>query len=316
MGMTNPEILELLERTGHLSHPFGRPNPFVPKSSSLDDPANKMAIASFQNFHTDTLSPLIAKHHPERTWAAVFPDGVIGDATEELMGMERICGNPDVGPGSGNNPDEIERAQGSGNWRACHGVGNFHAVSIRVDDANMPDHVRRNWDEIKKRVSEAYGEVGLKIHWDGRAPVNIDFSFVSNSDGWIGLAIVANGVSCNEKIWCRYLSKYTGGSSDASIIQQWVTLVCHEIGHNCGLGHNGSGGKMNAFIVNGLPTSWKNDPSYSQLRSRFGGEPIPTDEPDPPTPPGPPPAIPYLVFKGADQHGRKVQVTVQEDPFA
>jgi hypothetical protein len=66
-----------------------------------------------------------------------------------------------------------------------------------------------------------------------------------------------------------------------------VTLIKHELGHNSGLGHS-RGGVMNPSIINGLPVSWKNDPSESQLRKWYGGEPVPGGNPLPPDTPQPP----------------------------
>jgi len=109
---------------------------------------------------------------------------------------------------------------------------------------------------------------------------NIDFSFVTRSSGWIGLAIVGKNQGCSSRIWCKYLSSYQGGD----VVNQWTTLIKHEIGHNTGQGHT-SGGVMNSSIVRGLPIIVPpSDPSYQYWKTQFGGEIVGGDIPPPPPP--------------------------------
>lgn len=280
------KIIAFLFRYGHLECPFGNVQDIPAVLSSLTDEEREdpkaiesavtksgltyrdecvvQAVRSYQTLETqfDLVAPAV---HGGK---AMSITGEVGPATEIVMGLER-CGHPDY-----RKPGEFEPAVGRGNWPRCHGVGDFHAVSVKIANS-PPSFLAPVFDEVKRRVTEAYAEVGLLVHWDGRSPINIDFSFVTRSSGWIGLAIVGNGQSCNDRIWCRYLSTYRGGSSDASITTQWTTLIKHELGHNCGMSHS-RGGVMNPSIVNNLPTSWKGDPSESLLTSRFGGQRVPT----------------------------------------
>lgn len=292
-------IIALLEKTGHLRFPFGVQesvpavgDKFYP--TSLQDPLVIRAVQSYQAFMAPAIEPLIAKHYPERTSASVNMDGQVGPAMLELFDAPR-CEYPDHGIAA------AHAAIGGGSWKSCHGIGDFHSASVRINRANLPSHLEPVFEDVLTRVQRAYDEVGLRFWFDGRSPVQTELSFVNSSDGWIGLAIVPNtALSCSTSpIWLRLLSTYRGGSTAEAIAQQWTSLIKHELGHNCGLSHS-SGGVMNPSIVNGLPWSWKNDPSEGLLRSRFGGVPIPTT----PTPgPNPPPVEGYipdleLIWKG------------------
>lgn len=244
-------------------------------------------------------------------------DGVVGPAMTALTKTPR-CHVPDIAPPPGTQfafddpavhgvavvmqQDAMKQATGSGNWANCHGVGDYHSAVVRVQTGGVPSFLRPVFSDVLKRVQKAYAGIGLlfrfidegrddiftRKQWEG--PVNIEFSFVGSSSGWIGLAIVGNGQGCASNIWCRYLATYRGGSSQQSIAQQWTTLIKHELGHNCGLDHS-RGGVMNPSIVNGLAPEWSaNDPSTSILKRWYGGEPVPMDEPkpEPPKPPTPP----------------------------
>lgn len=277
-------IIAILEKTGHLRFPFGVPaavpalnSPAYPKA--LGDPVVVEALKSYQSFMSPAIEPLIAKHYPERASPSVIVDGKVGAAMQELFDAPR-CEYPDHGL------VHAAAAIGSGSWKSCHGIGNFHACSVKVNRANLPAHLSPVFDEVLRRVTAAYDEIGLRFWFDGRSPVQTELSFVTGSDGWIGLAIVpGSALSCSSSpIWLRLLASYKGGSTTEAIIQQWTSLIKHELGHNCGLSHS-SGGVMNPSIINGLPTSWKGDPSEQLLRSRFGGQAIPADVPTPPLPP-------------------------------
>ena len=279
-------IIAYLFRYGHLGQPFGvrQDLPAVLETlgpDEIEDPAALEAavLKSGLRLNDDCVVQAVRSFQSiEDQFALIAPavhggqpmdvTGDVGPATEIVMGMER-CGYPDYMP-----PGTIEEAVGRGNWPRCHNVGDFHAVSINLQNS-PPSFLAPVFDQVKQRVTQAYAELGLLIHWDGRSPVNIDFSFVNRSSGWIGLAIVGNGQSCNDRIWCRYLASYRGGSTEQQIITQWTTLIKHELGHNCGMSHS-RGGVMNPSIVNGLPVSWKGDPSHGLLTSRFGGQPVPT----------------------------------------
>lgn len=305
--MTETDIIDLLNATGHLALPFGEPNPYptVPTPTHLNDPAVVAAVESYQSFMAPAIEPLIAKHYPERTSAAVRIDGTVGPAMQELFDAPR-CQYPDYAPATA-------AAIGSGSWKSCHGIGDFHAASVRINRTNLPSFLAPVFDEVLLRVQKAYDEIGLRFHFDGRSPVQTEMSFVNSSDGWIGLAIVpGSALSCSSSpIWLRLLATYKGGSTTEAIISQWTSLIKHELGHNCGLSHS-SGGVMNPSIVNGLPWSWKGDPSESLLKSRFGGVPIPA-EPVPPTPPGPVPPLGNFTWPTngyAQVDGKPIVVTI------
>ncbi len=242
-------------------------------------------------------------------------DGVIGPAIEAMVVGGR-CPVPDHAPPPGvvfafDDPDlqkVVERMQadaalpafGSGNWKGCHNVGQFHSASIGVDKSGLPSFLAPVFLQVLKNVQLAYAGVGLLFRFIGSdsrdlltgdafsGNINSDMSFVNNSDGWIGLAIVGQGETCGSKIWCKFLNTYKGGSESGSIIQQWTTLIKHELGHNCGRGHT-NGGVMNPSIVNGLTTEWgPTDPSTQWLKGQFGGVPVPIPGGNPPIPPNPP----------------------------
>lgn len=195
-------------------------------------------------------------------------------------------------------------ATGPGNWRSCHGIGNAHCATVRVNETNLPSFLRPVFTEVLTKVQKAYADVGLLFRFldqnrkdllNGEqidSTVNIEMSFVTSSDGWIGLAILGTNQTCSSNIWCRFLATYKGGTSNAAIVQQWVTLIKHELGHNCRFNHT-RGGVMNPSIVNGLPTEWvDSDPLTPSLKQEYGGvavkipgAPDPGPDPNPPSPP-------------------------------
>lgn len=230
-------------------------------------------------------------------------DGELGPALKETLSVPR-CKIPDYYPPKGvsfnfEDPDlqdVVERMQqdgpapafGDGNWRGCHDVGNYHSATVRVDRRGLPEFLQPHFKQVLKNVQKAYAEIGLLFifvdratdkdmltgeHWDGR--INIEFSFVSRSSGWIGLAIVGQNQGCGHNIWCRFLSTYR----PSDIVSEWTTLIKHELGHNCGMGHfPGRYNVMNPSIIQGLPTIWgPNDSSTVWLKRRFGGEKVPID---------------------------------------
>ncbi len=268
---TDNEIIQLLFDTGHLIHPFGN-KPIVVPANMLELPLTstivETAIDSFQEFNVLCLEPLCLKHHSR---PARLRTG-IGPATRELFDLPR-CGCCDYG-------EKVQPATGTGSWKSCHEIGDFHAATVKIDESGMPSFLRPVFDEVWDRVVAAYEALGLRfIRTEDKA--NIDFSFESWSRGWIGLAIVGQGESCRSNIWCKYLSTY----KPSNVVREWSTLIMHELGHNASLQHT-RGGVMSPSIINGLKPTWKGDPSESILNRKYGGEPV---TPEPPTPPVPPP---------------------------
>ena len=256
--MTDRETIELLRWTGHLEYPFGLQQ-YIPDTpgESFNSQIVEKAIASYQDFMVENLDPLALLHHSR----PLRCDGHLGPATRELMKQDR-CGCPDYGP-------DVEPAVGTGSWKHCHQIGDFHAATVHVNPEGMPSFLKPKFDEVWARNVAAYDELGLRWIRTEESGANIEFSFVPRSNGWIGLAIVGQGQSCGSGIWCKYLARY----QPSNIVREWATLVMHELGHNAGLWHT-RGGVMNPGIINGLPASWKNDPSESILKRYYGGEPI------------------------------------------
>lgn len=265
MALTDRQIIERLKLYGHLERPRGVPSGLWPTIDelTLDAPPVQAAIESFQVMHAAVLEPLVAKHHPERSSTAVVADGKIGPATEELLETAR-CRVPDYA--------FSEPLLGSGSWKGCHGIGEFHAAKVKINTAGLPSFLAPVFDEVWRRTVESYEEVGLRFMRDDTTlRPQIEISFVKPDGGWIGLAIVGQNETCSTpSIWARFDKGY----QPANVLSEWTTLFKHELGHNCGLSHS-SGGVMNPYVLKGLPVSWKGDPSHNLLVKRFGGVPVP-----------------------------------------
>jgi hypothetical protein len=310
------QIIRRAWDTGHFWAP-SNPDGLAVKQADLPnlkitDPVVVAAIQSMTQLDAGQFARQTFKLHGREP---VF-DGVVGPATEALATSER-CSIPDFAPPPGvqflyDDPllqkavermqrNATERSLGTGSWQGCHGVGNFHAANVLIDDSGLPSFLQASWLQVLRNTRAASAEVGLLLNFikngvdvltlkPSVGNIQINLSFVSSSSGWIGLAILGQNETCTSSpIWCRFLNTYRGGSSDAAIITQWTTLVMHELGHNCGLNHT-SGGVMNPSIVNGLPGRWvENDPSTKTLKGWFGGQPVPIPDGGPKDPPVPPP---------------------------
>lgn len=301
-------VIAILFETGRL---WSVPQASLP-TLTLRDPVVIEALIDLTKMHAAEMAVRTLVAHNR---LPVF-DGEVGPATVAFFesDIQGRCPVPDYAPPKGvvfafEDPaiqeialamQNAEPALGVGNWKSCHLIGNAHCATIMVNPANMPAHVRPVFPEILKRVQKSYADVGLlfrfldqnrKDYLTGEeisSGVNIDMSFVTRSDGWIGLAIVGTNQSCGDRIWCRFLSSYRGGNTNESITQQWTTLLKHELGHNCGYSHT-SGGVMNPSLVNGLPTEWaQTDPTTPKLRRDFSGVPVQIPGGGPPKPPVPP----------------------------
>ena len=269
--MNNTAIIQLLTDTGHLSWPRGFENTEpIGRGPTIHSPCVHNAIASYQEYMVANLEPLSLIHHhrPARC------DGELGPATMELFAQPR-CGCCDYGP-------DVQPATGNGSWAGCHGIGDFHSATVYVDKSGMPSFLEPVFEQAWDGSAAAYDAIGLR--WKrvvSLGEANIRFTFVSRSNGWIGLAIVGNKQSCNSFIWCKFLSTY----KPSNILGSWTELIMHELGHNAGLQHS-RGGIMNPSIITGLKPTWRGDPSESILKRYYGGETV-NGGPEPP-PPDPP----------------------------
>lgn len=320
---TTLAIMKRLQQTGHLNYPFGKPRPFTRplESCNLNDPDVVVSIASYQDFDGVVLDALAAKHHGR----AALHDGDVGPATMELFDLDR-CWCPDYGPKVGAAyAGGTAEAIGSGPWKGCHGIGDFHSAIVRISETNMPAHLKQDhkgkpvFVEVLRRVQAMYAEIGLWFvfinsqgidYLTGKkvdGSVQTDMSFVTSSDGWIGLAIVGSPhMNCSSSpIWLRLLASFGRNFSIDQLIADWVSLIAHELGHNCGFDHL-RGSVMNASLISMLKGSWIGDPLEALIKRTFGGVKVPgvTPEPEPPgTPPGPTPTgklwtRPFEVMQG------------------
>lgn len=263
--MTEQDIIQFLDKTGHLSAPFGEPRTLNKpvKDFKINDREVVEAVQSYQAMFAVNLEPLVAKHHPSRASAAIQVDGKVGPATFELMQTPR-CDCKDY------EPESVAMAVGSGNWKRCWSIGEFHCAKVNFKNS-PPAFLAPVFEQVWNRVVQAYAELGLLFKKaEPGEQANIDINWQKPDGGWIGLAIVGQNQNCGSNIWARFDQGY----QPANIVSEWTTLMKHELGHNCGLQHS-SGGVMNPYIVKGLPVSWKGDPSYNLLTARFGGQPIP-----------------------------------------
>ena len=263
--MNNQQIIEFLDNTGHLEYAHGvkQDAPTGPFGQAIKTANGMKAVASFQEFEAERMDRESLKAHGR---PARF-DGEIGPATIAAMNAPR-CGHKDYGP-------TVGKAIGSGGgWAGCHGIGDFHCANVSIDSSYMPSFLTTVFDDVWKRMQAAYMDIGLK--YQIADPPNTTVSFVTRSNGWIGLAIVGQSESCSSKIWAKFLATY----QPSNVLNEWTTLLMHELGHNAGLDHS-RGGVMNPSIVQGLAPTWRGDPSEPILVRAYGGEPI-----EPPVDPG------------------------------
>lgn len=264
--MNDKEVITLLDFYGHLRMPFGEKREVKDISNlKVTDQIVRDAVESFQSLHQAAMEPILAAFYPSKLSASVKVDGVVGPVTEALLKTAR-CACPDYDAAL---PEELI---GSGNWKGCHGIGDYHCVVIKFLNS-PPTFLQGIFNAVWDRVVSSYAELGLLIKRDdSNARPNIELSFVQPDSSWIGLAIVGQNETCSSQpIWCRFDKNY----QPADLLSEWTTLIKHELGHNCGLSHS-SGGVMNPYIIKGLPVSWRGDPSEPLLKARFGGQPIPS----------------------------------------
>jgi hypothetical protein len=178
--------------------------------------------------------------------------------TDSLFEVPR-CGMPD---------NEIKT--GSGSWKVgCHVAGK-HSALYRVDKRRMPSFLVSTFEPAWELMRQAYEEIGLSIIRDDNTEKYNSLVTFEKGRGWIGLAIVGRGHTCNTRIWAKFDTVYKPND----LLNQWARLLAHELGHNCGLSHS-RGGIMNPSILPGKfdRTAWLNDPSYEILKRWFGIKP-------------------------------------------
>lgn len=298
----SPEaIKERLKRTGHYDNPdmpTGVTFADLPKLTLYSD-ETRTAIKSF----VDMMPAIAEAKSIEFNSRRYRNDGDFGPATEATILADR-CEHPDYhvaeldlydGYEQLDTYDELPAVGQNGNWKRCHGIGDFHACHVRFLN-RPPDHLARNGNlkYCLEAVTKANQAIGLQMYWSGPGcPIQdgdgkstqLTAEYVPRSNGWIGLAQVVSNRPCNSLHWSRYLATYLRNSTDAQIRRMWPILFLHEFGHNKGTGHT-RGGIMNPGILS-LPPTWEGDTLSAWLRAHYGGEAIP-DKPDPPKPPGPP----------------------------
>lgn len=268
--MTDREIIERLYYLGHFRNPvnhgrtsWGVKDVDVPNLELVDEPV-RQAVASYQSFLSVNLEPLVRAEHNRR----LIADGDVGPATVALLAQPR-CNVPDFLWGE-------EEATGSGSWPSgCYAdFENHHALRMYIDKGRMPSFLGPVFEaQVWPNVQESYREIGIMlVRVESAGEANLTAEWVVPDGGWIGLAIVPGRTSCGTRIW----QKYDLGYRPSNVVNEWITLFKHEIGHNLNLQHT-SGGVMNPGIIRGLPVTWKNvgDPSEPILRRYFGGEAVP-----------------------------------------
>lgn len=271
------EIARKLAKFGHFNNPKNKkwgdswnvPHEDVDRLS-VHSSALKEAISSFQDFNDAALDHICMQMHGRPS----IPDGELGPATAALLDMPR-CEVPDYAFAN-----EEAEAIGTGSWPAgCHpDWKSNHVLTVNVDKSGMRDFLKPHFDkEIWPAVVNAFADVGLLlIREDGNTRANLQTRFVRPDGNWLGLAIVPSRPRCGDVIWNHYDQDWR----PSNLAAMWTTLLLHELGHNARLNHS-RGGIMNAYLLSGLPASWKNDVSLPALSRHYGGERVPIPKPGP-----------------------------------
>lgn len=282
-------------------------NPAYPELQNLDEdriskmtgyePDAQLLIKSLQE--SDANIDILGEAFHGRP---VNPDGVVGPATQALVGMRR-CPMPDFIPPAGARfryaDPGLQRAvetmqenalAGSGSWPSCdpeqEGV---HSLRVRIDTTRIPSVVRSYFIKSLEAVVAAYREIGCGLRYidAGSGDCEILKRFESLSGSVIGWNEFPTPNTCNQTINGRLDTGYTPGNW-----LYWANLECHETGHGVGLQHT-RGSIMNPSILLVDPLTWIGSPSYPTLKRYFGGEPI-----QPPAPPTPNPQPAELELTG------------------
>jgi hypothetical protein len=251
-----------------------------------------------------------AKHVWEKHQRAPWFDGVAGPALQAMMQDRGVCPVPDFAPPAGvsfsfNDPymqaivekmqaDALHEQAGTGQWRGCHNVGGeYHAALAQWDLTLLPTFLEPHFVTVLLKVREAFAAMGLLWMFCDQAGrdllddedytgqhVNTHCTFVRRSDGWLGLAILGGRETCSSlPIWAKFLATFQGGTTSAEIVNQWWTLISHELLHNLGRNHV-RGGVMNPSLQRGLRMTFDGDTSEQWMRQQFGGVAVPIPDDD------------------------------------
>lgn len=257
-------------------------------------------VASWQQIDANVNRLVNAFHGRE-----LEPDGLIGPASESVMGFAR-CAMPDYSPPPNasfhyDNPDlqaavesqqRYAEATGSGSWPVGCDPQNpkVHSVVVGIDISNASSSQKSIMADCLKYVEETEAEIGQSVRHvlnPGNISPQHDVKFQNIPGNVIGFAYFPDPNTCRQTVVARIDNSF---NARLAVLAE---LLTHEYkGHSDGLNHT-NGGIMNASI--GSPTaraSWKNDPSFRTKKAYFGGEPI--SPPTPPTPPAHPPVTGQL----------------------
>jgi hypothetical protein len=301
---------EDIQETYRLGHFFGPENPDG-HNVTWDDLSNlKMGDAVVIEAFRSRSRMQVTDYAPECFRAhgrAPDFDGLPGPAMDAMLAAAR-CPVPDYKPPKGavGNFDDPELEEiwthwrdgapaiGVGNWKGCHGIGQFHSAAVEVDMRGISSQWRAVWIEVLRGVKRKYDAFGLRFTFVDRetrkdmltgerfeGQIQTRLTFVDRSNGWIGLALVGQNETCTtQPLWLRLLTTW----NPRQLILDLISLLGHELAHNCGFGHS-RGGMNNPSLISGLPILIPpSDPIFSWLRREFGGEPVGGDTPTPPQP--------------------------------
>lgn len=295
LSLNDEHFIRRLHAVGHFRNPLLVNETWdvsaadLPKLKITDKPV-QFATASYQDFLSPEFNYLCLKIHGRVGQV----DGSVGPATRALLGLSR-CEVPDFKEAY--NPDQIVgEATGSGNWKGCHGVGDFHCAVCQINDSGMSSHYKAVWADVLRVTQVCDAAKGLLWRFVDRngkdvltgdnlsgEHVDTQLSLVSQSSGWIGLAILGRGIQCSRQtIWLRLLSTY--GASYAPTQRTWqiAELLVHELTHNKGYDHT-RGGIMNPSIATVRnPPTWDGDPLDDAHDTAYGGKAAPIPGSGPP----------------------------------
>lgn len=257
-AQVNAKIIEALYDYGHFANPVNQDGHAITRKGlpklTMGDKEVQAALLSFQQI------------------MGLRTDGVAGPVSVHVLFNVERCACPDYGRLT-EDGNVVAEATGSGSWpHSCKtNLSGVHAISISWDFTRQPSFLAPHFETVWKQVAAMYADIGLVlVREDGNQRANLQASFDNLSGSTIGLAIVpGRPPSCGDVIWCKYDPSY----QPRNIVNEWRTLIAHEVGHNQRLNHT-QGGVMNPGIVNGLPATWRNDLSFNQLSQQYGGEPV------------------------------------------